>query len=134
MKLTKKFKLASRIFLFLYIVLVAFLVLFDFSNGPQVPTVLWGIPTDKIVHFLMFTPYPILLYGSFHDITCRPYGHLLLLLVILVTGCVLAFLTEYAQSFTEYRSAEPLDFLADVTGMFASSFLILLSSAIYHKW
>lgn len=134
MKLTKKFKLASRLFLFLYIVLVAFLVLFDFSNGPQVPTVLWGIPTDKIVHFLMFTPYPILLYGSLHDITDKPYGHLALLLIIMVTGCILAFLTEYAQSFTDYRSPDPLDFLADVTGMFASAFLILLSSAIYHKW
>lgn len=134
MKLSKKFKLASRLCLLLYIAIVAFLVLFDFSEGPQVPSVLWGIPTDKIVHFLIFTPYPILFYGSLHDITDRPYGHLILLMTILVTGCMLAFLTELAQSLTDYRSAEPLDFLADVAGLLASSFLILLSSAIYHKW
>ena len=56
--MSQKQKIAFRILFFLYIAAVLYLCFGRFDNAPSIELNLWGIPTDKIVHFLMFFPFP----------------------------------------------------------------------------
>ena len=134
MKLLEQFKLISRIGLLIYLGAVFTLCLINMESVAELPKDFLGIPLDKWAHFIMFLPYPILIYGSFHGITSRPYGHITMLGIIIFSGILLAGGIEILQGMTEYRSMEIFDLAADLLGLFASSFLILCASAIYNKW
>ena len=55
----------ARILFGLYLVAVAVLCFARFPESEDVPKSLLGIPMDKIVHFLMFFPFPVLTYLAF---------------------------------------------------------------------
>ena len=56
-----KFSRVFKIVLFLvYVALVAWLCFGMFKPSQDIPRSLFGIPIDKVVHFLMFLPFPIL--------------------------------------------------------------------------
>lgn len=133
-KLLNRFTWASRVMLIIYVAAVLVLCLVNIPTVEELPKTIFGIPLDKVLHFCMFLPYPILIYGSFHNMTSRPYGHMLMLMTIILSGLGFAFGIEFLQGLTESRSAEFLDFIADALGLFTSSFIILCASAIYHKW
>ena len=58
--MTRRQLIWSRILFAVYLAAVAFLCFGQFSSSQDVPMDLWGIPTDKVVHFLMFFPFPLL--------------------------------------------------------------------------
>lgn len=107
----------------LYIFLVAYLCFMRPDDLPQIRPDLWGIPIDKVVHFIMFTPYPILAYAAFRPAEAKKGRHLLILLIILATGAGVAIGTEKLQGISEFRSYEITDFYADMAGMAFSTLL-----------
>lgn len=122
-----------RILLGLYLVVLAYLCFWHFSSMPPVPMEILGIPTDKIVHFCMFLPFPLLVYWSFDWPGSRWWHSLLLAACILVVGSILAYGTEFCQGLTEYREYDPLDFLADVIGLGVSSTITFLIDLSKHR-
>lgn len=92
---------------------------------PEIRPDLWGIPMDKLAHFLMFFPFPILSYIAFRPRQCSKWRSVAILAVLYVTGIGFAFGTEQLQGLSEYRSNDPYDFLADFIGMTASAILTL---------
>ena len=135
MRLNKsKLILIAKILFILYLAGVLVLCLCNISSTPNIPSDIWGIPADKVAHFMMFLPYPFLLYGAFHGRINKPYGHIRMLLAILISGAVFAGFIELAQSWTGYRSCEGMDLLADVLGLFTSTFILVIASEVYHKW
>lgn len=107
----------------LYIFLVAYLCFMRPDELPQIRPDFWGIPVDKIVHFIMFSPYPILTYAAFRPFGMKKSRHILVLLIILATGAGVAMGTEKLQGLSEFRSYEITDFYADMAGMACSSVL-----------
>ncbi|MBR2064368.1 MAG: VanZ family protein [Bacteroidales bacterium] len=107
----------------LYILLVAYLCFMRPDELPQVRPDLWGIPIDKVVHSIMFFPYPILAYAAFRPIGMKRSRHIMVLLIILATGAGVAMGTEKLQGLSEYRSYEITDFYADMAGMALSTLL-----------
>ena len=69
-----------------------------------------GIPTDKIVHFIMFLPFPLLCW----------------LLIFFGAGCLLAAGTELGQTLIAYRAGDPGDFLADGIAIAFSTVIALI--------
>ena len=125
--MSQKQKIAFRILLFLYIAAVLYLCFGRFDNAPSIELNLWGIPTDKLVHFGMFFPFPILAFLAFDQHTETVPQTLLFVGVTLLIGLIVAVGTEWGQaSLTDYRSGDPLDFLADTTGLILSSILIII--------
>ena len=59
----------ARILFFLYLAAVAFLCFMHVDKLPDVQKFIFGIPTDKIAHFLMFLPFPILAYLAYDHLT-----------------------------------------------------------------
>ncbi|MGN1215215.1 MAG: VanZ family protein [Candidatus Cryptobacteroides sp.] len=122
--MAKSNRLALVLFL-LYLAGVAYCCFGSFSGMPQVTPSLMGIPTDKIVHFCMFFPFPFLCYLTFDTHTSKPSHAVLLSIISFITGCIVAGGTEIGQSFLQYRSCDIKDFAADVLSLALSSCLTL---------
>ena len=117
-------KIAFRLLFFLYIAGVLYLCFSHFDNTPSVPLTLWGIPTDKLVHFAMFFPFPILSFLAFDTFTHTVRETLLFVGVTLLVGLLIAVGTELGQAnLTDYRSGDPLDLVADTIGLSVSSLI-----------
>lgn len=116
----KSNKLALGLFL-IYLAAVAYCCFGSFDGIQQVSPSLLGIPTDKIIHFIMFFPFPVLCYLSFDRHTDRPWQAVLLAGIVFASGCIIAAATEIGQSFLKYRSCDIKDFLADSLALVIST-------------
>lgn len=114
------------IILCLYFAAVMALCLMRPEAIPEINRDLWGIPMDKVAHFLMFFPYPAIAYITFRPYDTRKWLHLMVLFAVFATGIGLAMGTEQLQGLSEYRSYEIEDFYADILGMECSTFLTAL--------
>lgn len=117
-------RVLSALLLFSYIGAVLFCCFWKFNNLPSLELTILGIPKDKIVHFLMFLPFPFLMFINF-GLKLKGWGKLaLFILSVVLLGLSGAALTEWGQGMTGYRSPDPMDFLADSAGLFAGTALV----------
>ncbi len=119
-----------RVLLVIYVLAVLYLCFGYFKSLPSVSRYMWGFPTDKVVHFLMFLPFPLLAYGA---LGLRPrswWGSLLLVAGIFAAGCLLSGGTEFVQSFLYWRSGDLHDFEADALALGISSAVVLLIETV----
>ena len=120
-------RLIARILFFLYIAAVLVLCFGQFKDAPSVPWTLLGIPSDKLVHFCMFFPFPILAFLAFDKYTETPRSTFLFSGFTFLVGVALAFGTEWGQAhLTTYRSGDPLDWVADVSALFISTLIVII--------
>lgn len=111
----------------IYLLAVLFLCFGKFENTPDVPWSLFGIPSDKLVHFGMFFPFPILAFLAFDRFTDTPKSTFLFSGITWVLGLVLAFGTEWGQAhLTDYRSGDPWDLLADGLAITVSTIIVII--------
>ncbi len=110
----------------LYLLAVLYLCFGKFENTPDIPWSFLGIPSDKLVHFCMFFPYPILAFLAFDRFTDTPKSTFLFSGITWVLGLLLAVATEWGQAhLTDYRSGDPWDLLADVLAITLSTILVI---------
>lgn len=110
-------KKRARLFKFilvLYAVCVCFLCFGQFDGVEKAPQFIFGIPSDKIVHFCMFFPFPIIYYLSFKTLSRKPKKAIFWALDTLVIGATFAAITELIQKTISYRSGDWNDFKADI--------------------
>lgn len=124
--MTRSQKIAFQVLFFFYVAAVLFLCFAHFEQTPAIEWSLWGIPSDKIVHFCMFLPFPILAFLAFDRYTDSVRSTLLFSGITLLVGFLLAWGTEWGQAhLTDYRSGDPLDLLADGTALVLSTLLVI---------
>lgn len=120
-------RLIARILFFLYLAAVLVLCFGQFKDAPSIPWTLLGIPSDKLVHFCMFFPFPILAFLAFDKYTETPRSTFLFSGITFLVGVALAFGTEWGQAhLTTYRSGDPLDLVADVSALFISTLIVII--------
>lgn len=120
-------KLITRILFFLYLAAVLFLCFGRFENTPDVPWSFLGIPSDKLVHFCMFFPFPILAFLAFDKYTETPRTTFLYSGLTWVLGMLLALGTEWGQAhLTTWRSGDPMDLLADGLSITISTLIVII--------
>ena len=123
--MTHNQKILFRILFLLYLSGVLYLCFGRFDNTPSVEWSLFGIPTDKLVHFCMFFPFPILAFLAFDRYTETARQTLTFVGITLAVGILLALGTEWGQAhFTDYRSGDPWDLVADTSALVLSSLLV----------
>jgi len=124
--MTRSQKIAFQVIFFLYVAAVLFLCFAHFEQTPAIEWSLWGIPSDKVVHFCMFFPFPILAFLAFDRYTDSVRSTLLFSGITLLVGFLLAWGTEWGQAhLTDYRSGDPLDLMADGTALVLSTLLVI---------
>ena len=116
----------SAFLLCVYIVTVAVLCFMKPSSLPQVELDFFGIPMDKVVHFIMFLPFSILAYMTFWPADAGKIRKMAVLLVIVIFGAGMAVATERIQAMTGYRTGDIMDFAADMTGILTGAALTAL--------
>lgn len=88
---------------------------------------------DKIVHFCLFFPYPVLAFFCMRPYNTTFFNELIFFVVVMLLGASLAFNTECAQGiYFPSRSFDIKDFFADALGMGISG-LLLLAGIIYYR-
>lgn len=122
----KTIHLLSRILLVIYLVTLAYLCFGSFEHLPDVQKSILGIPTDKVVHFFMFLPFPIIAFLAFDKFTDTARAAVLAAVLTFAAGLVLAAATEYIQGLTPHRSKDAMDFLADALGLLTGSVTVLI--------
>ena len=113
----------SKILFAIYLLLLAFICFWRFNHVFLNSFSIGPVQFDKVVHFVMFLPFPVLAYLSFGKADAggvRMVGGILLIFFI---GCVLAAGTELLQGFIPYRTADVGDFKADALGLAVGSVL-----------
>ena len=123
----------ARIAFVAYLVAVAVLCFAKFPESEDVPVEFWGIPLDKIVHFLMFFPFPLLAYLAFDRYREKRRSALPWAGLALAAGCAFAAFTELVQSRLPYRSGDPADFKADAFALLVGSLIVLIVILLKHK-
>ena len=132
--MTGKQRTIARVLFVLYLIAVAWLCFGKFGSMHNVHRSYWGIPTDKIVHFLMFLPYPVLAYLSIDPRSKNGWSTLLWTAVAFVTGCAVAGATEIIQArLLPYRMGDFADFEADLLALGAGSVAIFLYVILKRK-
>lgn len=97
-----------------------------FAHSEMLPSIHnwpFGIPFDKVAHFCMFVPFPVLMYLSMERIPT-----LVKIILALALGFMLAGGTEYIQGLTAYRDKDILDFAADTVGLAVGSIVSAVSA------
>lgn len=121
----------ALILLVIYLGAVVYCCFGNFSGLPNVASdIFLGIPMDKIVHFIMFFPFPILSHLAFFGRIRKPSEAVLSVSAVFLAGCAIAAGTEIGQSFTDYRSCDMYDFMADSLSLAVSS-IIMLAAEIH---
>lgn len=120
-----KRNIITLILFIIYLGVVAYLCFGRFDNLPSVKWSYLGIPTDKIVHFCMFFPFPILGFMAFDYLTKKPWQALLGVTVVFLLGSLVAAGTEFGQSLIKYRSCDLADLKADLLALTISSVITL---------
>jgi hypothetical protein len=124
--MTRSQKIAFQVIFFLYVAGVLFLCFGHFEQTPSIEWSLFGIPSDKVVHFCMFFPFPILAFLAFDRYTESVRSTLLFSGITLLVGLLLAGGTEWGQAhLTDYRSGDPMDLLADGLALVLSTLLVI---------
>ena len=122
----KNGRLIARVVFLLYLAAVIFLCFGNFSDMSSVAERFLGIESDKVVHFLMFLPFPVLFYMAFGWRTRNPWHSILLAIAILALGSIIAAGTELVQDLIPYRASDIVDFMADFLALWISAIVTLI--------
>lgn len=118
--------LVFRIALILYIVAVAYLCFSNLDNVPDVPKHLFGLEMDKIAHFFMFFPFPILGFLSYGHKPDSVWQSLAVIVTICALGAIFAGITEIIQGMLPRRTEDIMDYKADLLAIGIASFILFL--------
>ena len=128
-----KLKHMALILFCIYIVAVILLCIIRTDNIPELPKFLFGIPLDKVTHFIMFLPFPILGYTAFYPAVPSIWREFAILGLLCILGLGFAVSTEQLQALTDYRSCELTDLVADFTGIFTGVSTIIIEILRKHR-
>ena len=120
------------VLLLLYLAAVAFCCFWDFHDIPEAERFFLGIPMDKVVHFIMFLPFPFLVFLAFKKPSV-PWKSALFVIITFIAGCLVAAATEIGQTFISYRSGDPMDFKADSLALAVSSITALIVDVLCQR-
>ena len=105
--------------------LLFFFSLYSFNSTPiDLSKYFWIIRIDRIAHFIMFFPFPFSAWFAFGGKIKKKTGKFAFL-TLLITGIVIASLTETLQAFIPGRDSDWLDLVANFTSIFLGTLLVM---------
>ena len=123
----KKKVILTRILFLLYLAAVIWICVYHFRDLSRFPHSIWGLHTDKLVHFALFFPFPIFAYLSYDKTRYNTGSSILFILATFILGFIVAGATEYVQRFLPYRTADETDMRADLIAIGAGCLLVLIA-------
>jgi len=113
----------------IYMAVVGWLYFSSGEVGIELPVSIWGIPFDKIVHYSMFLPFPILGTLAFGP---RHWWRTLSIMTLI--AIIVAFIFENLQSLvTLTRVTDPADLNANVLGIATGLLCMVVAGLLNYK-
>lgn len=110
----------------IYLGMVFFFSLHTFTESPvDFSWRLFGVRADRIMHFIMFFPFPFSAWFAFgHKLKemSNRYSYLLLL----ISGIAISTLTEFLQKAMPGREYDLVDLLANYSAIITGSVLVII--------
>jgi len=100
---------------------------------PDIQKTIFGFPTDKVTHFLMFLPFPILFYMAWDHDTSKALRSIGFSLLNLSCGILVAALTEWVQKYLPTRSMDLHDFNTDLIALAIGTAFVFLVDITHLK-
>ena len=122
-----------RILLVAYIGAVAYLCFARPDRLPDVQRNFFNIPADKLAHFAMFFPLPIIAFFAYARKTPGVWITLATALSVCALRAITAGITEIIQGALPYRSEDINDFGADCLAICISGVLVFFADLIRHR-
>lgn len=116
----------------IYLAAVAMLCFMQGNSMPDMSGTWFGLPKDKIAHFMMFLPFTPLSYMTFRRKSSSFWIKVMLLTLMLAIGAGLAYSTEIIQERLKYRSYQTTDLIADGLGL-SIGYVVIASGLIIKK-
>lgn len=129
----RKFRKISTVLFCSYIVAVVLLCVIRTDSLPELPKFFLSIPLDKIMHFVMFLPFPVLGYTTFYHTEKGNWRKFAVLGIMCVLGFAFANSTERLQALTSYRACETADLIADAIGICTGALAVAIHIIVTHK-
>ena len=124
-----RFRIAWIVAFVVYFSAVAWLYFATIEADPQLPRAFLGIPLDKVAHFLMFLPFPVLGTLAF-----REHSWWRTLCWTTVAANFIAFLFESQQHrINPYRYSQASDLNANLLGITVGLLIMVLIGLITKK-
>ena len=117
----------------LYLAAVAYLCFAKPEDVPPLPELWLGLPADKVAHFAMFLPFPLLGYIAFEATGMNIWKRILLIAALVVIGLGAAICTEQVQALLAYRSAEAKDLAADGVGLVCGGLAAFIYTLVKYR-
>lgn len=125
-----RFRNISTVVFCIYIAAVAALCFMKGDSLPDIPVNWFGLPADKVAHFLMFLPYTLLSYRAFSPKKGGIMRKVATLALCALSGAAIAVATEKIQGMLGYRSQDSKDMLADFMGIGAGCLITAAGMAL----
>ena len=122
----------SAVLFCLYILTVCFLCFTKGEQLPDIPSTWFGLPADKVAHFIMFLPFTPLAYVTFAPGSGGAWRKLAVVSVCTAVGVGLAFATERIQGMLGYRAEDTYDMFSDIIGLTAGALLSIATVSIHY--
>ena len=121
-------KIFWRVLLVVYLAAVAYICFASQGSLPQIEDWPFKIPADKVIHFVMFLPWPILACMSVLPVGAgNTRKTVIVMMFMTMAGVALAGATEWIQGLLPYRSRDVWDFIADCLGLLTGALLFAAS-------
>ena len=124
----KNGRLIARIVFLLYLAAVLYLCFGNFSDMSSVAKHFLGIESDKVVHFLMFLPFPVLFYMAFGWRTRNPWHSILLAVATSIDALAVGFSFAMIQEEHVARAFLVIGLTSFVVSFLAYTFVKRLSN------
>lgn len=124
----KKYTFAFGL-LIIYIAIVFFCCLYNFSSGTglDLDQHFLGIRMDRVAHFLMFLPYSFLCWGFIKFSHSRTFFARYITTTVIVSGVIIAIIAELSQELlTTYRDSDPWDLVANISAIIVGIIIITI--------
>lgn len=122
-----------RILLVAYIGAVAYLCFARPDRLPDMQRNFFNIPADKLAHFAMFFPLPIIAFFAYDRKTTGVWISLATVISVCAFSAIIAGITEIIQGALPYRSEDINDFGADCLAICISGVLVFFADLIRHR-
>ncbi len=119
-------KYAFRSIFFIYILIILFASLYSFKNtSVDLSGFILGIRADRLIHFIMFLPFPLFAWLAFGT-TIKRHTHRLSISVLLISGLLISTITEVLQTLNPNRDFDYIDLIANYSAIIIGTTLVAL--------
>ncbi|MDP3436030.1 MAG: hypothetical protein Q8S04_02180 [Bacteroidales bacterium] len=119
-------KYTFRSLFLIYVAIVIFASLYSFKNtSVDLSFFILGVRVDRLVHFIMFLPFPLFAWLAFGS-TIKRYTGRFSMSALAISGLLISTITETLQTLNPNRDFDYIDLIANYSAIVVGTIMVAL--------